>query len=140
MEKGVKLGPLFNVTFPDFSKLFHCFKAIYRNQTTVESSKPGTIKNVFSLTNLYIYIYIYIHINTYILFEVKKFHLPSFNPFHATVSFYAPWKHQKTSNFLMFSEGRERSRGMKWINNLCDAIKSKLRQKESNLYTIFQSW
>ena len=36
------------------------------------------------------------------------------------VSFYTPWKHQKTSDFLMFSGGIERASGMKWINPIFD--------------------
>ena len=30
------------------------------------------------------------------------------NPFYATISFYTPWKHQKTKGFLMFFGGIER--------------------------------
>ena len=35
--------------------------------------------------------------------------------FMTLVSFYTPWKHQKTFGFLMFSEGIERDHGMKWV-------------------------
>ena len=33
---------------------------------------------------------------------------PHINPFHATVSFYTPWKYQNTKGFLMFPGGIER--------------------------------
>ena len=33
------------------------------------------------------------------------------------ISFYTPWKHQKTEGFLMFSGGIETDRGMKWVNS-----------------------
>ena len=36
------------------------------------------------------------------------------------VSFYTPWKHQKTKGFLMFSRGIERDREMKWVKNRWD--------------------
>ena len=31
------------------------------------------------------------------------------------VSFYTPWKHKKSSDFLIFSEGIDRTRDMKWL-------------------------
>ena len=33
------------------------------------------------------------------------------------ISFYTPWKHQKTRCFLMFSGGIERDSSMKWVNS-----------------------
>ena len=39
----------------------------------------------------------------------------SLTHFMRLVSFYTPWKHQKTKGFLMFSGGLERDRGMKWV-------------------------
>ena len=38
--------------------------------------------------------------------------------FMPLVSFYAPWKHQKTFGFLMFSGGIEKDRGIKWVKGL----------------------
>ena len=36
--------------------------------------------------------------------------------FMPLVSFYTPWKHQKTSGFFMLFRGIERASGMKWVN------------------------
>ena len=35
--------------------------------------------------------------------------------FMSLVSFYTPWKHQKTEGFLMFSGGIEETSGIKWV-------------------------
>ena len=40
--------------------------------------------------------------------SVSKTNIFCLNPFHATLAFYTPWKHQKTSGFLMFSGVIER--------------------------------
>ena len=34
------------------------------------------------------------------------------------VSFYTSWKYKKTTDFLMFSRGIERDRGIKWVKRL----------------------
>ena len=39
----------------------------------------------------------------------------SLTHFMPLVSFYTPWKHQKTIGFLMFSAGLERDSSMKWV-------------------------
>ena len=36
--------------------------------------------------------------------------------FRPLIYFYTPWKHQKTSGFLMFPGGVEETSGMKWVN------------------------
>ena len=48
LEEGVKWAPLFDVTFPNFSKQF---QAIYCDQTTIESAKLGTM-HIFEVNNL----------------------------------------------------------------------------------------
>ena len=40
------------------------------------------------------------------------------NPFLSNIPFWAPWKHQKTFGFLMFSGGSKRNIGKKWISCL----------------------
>ena len=43
------------------------------------------------------------------------------------ISFDTPWKHQKTSGFLIFSEGIKRDSSVKWANSFLTAIFSLIR-------------
>ena len=48
------------------------------------------------------------------------YQLESLAHFMPLISFYTPWKNQKTKGFLIFSGGIERDRGMKWVKNRRD--------------------
>ena len=48
------------------------------------------------------------------------YQLESLAHFMPLISFYTPWKNQKTKGFLIFSRGIERDRGMKWVKNRRD--------------------
>ena len=55
--------------------------------------------------------------NWSILQFLKKSSYPKLLTTHfmPLISFYTSWKYQKTRGFLMFSGGRKKDRGMKWV-------------------------
>ena len=56
------------------------------------------------------------------------------NPFHATGSFYTPWK---PLVFGRFKGGMKETSGMKWVNNLIKSLLSKMRFVETSGYFKF---
>ena len=53
--------------------------------------------------------------NSVVFLEEEQFFF-GFTPFMPLASFYTPWKHQKTFDFLIFSGRIERTSGMKQVN------------------------